>query len=77
MHLDEDYKVDDTLQNVYVMMGAFEDGDEIVPVKLAVKEFSDKQNTLYVTLTANGIKNSRGLEARAPPGRRRPKLSLC
>ena len=39
-------------------MGAFNDGKEVIPVKLEVKEFSDKENTLYVTVTANGIKKA-------------------
>ena len=53
---DEGYKADKTLKNVYVLLSAFEDGERIVPVKLEVKEFSDKKNTLYVTITLDGIK---------------------
>ena len=52
------YKTDVTLKNVYVLMSAFEDGDLIVPVKLEVKEFKDKQNTLYVAISLEGIKKT-------------------
>ncbi|MBE6547932.1 MAG: hypothetical protein E7667_03515 [Ruminococcaceae bacterium] len=52
------YKPDPTLKNVYVLMSAFEDGDNVVPVKLEVKEFSDKKNSLYVAITLEGIKKA-------------------
>ena len=52
------YKPDPSLKNVYVLMSAFEDGDNIIPVKLEVKEFSDKQNTLYVAVTMEEIKKA-------------------
>ena len=32
---------------MYVLVSAFEDGEYIVPVKLEVKEFRDKNNALY------------------------------
>lgn len=58
VHLRDDYKQDATLKNVYVLMSAYEDGDNIVPVKLEVKEFRDKQNTLYVAVALDGIKKT-------------------
>ena len=53
---DEGYKSDLTLDNVYVLVSAFEDGDRVVPVKLEVKEFYDKENTLYVAISLESIK---------------------
>lgn len=50
------YKMDPTLTDVVVMASVFEDGERIIPVKLEVKEFSDKQNKLYVAITLQGIK---------------------
>ena len=54
----EGYKPDVTLNNVYVLLSAFEDGEMIVPVKLEVKEFKDKQNTLYVAISLEAIKKT-------------------
>ena len=53
------YKPDMTLKNVYVLMSAFEDGDNIVPVKLEIKELADKNNTLYVAIALESIKKTR------------------
>ncbi len=53
------YKVDPTLQNVYVLVSAFQDGRYITPVKLEVKEFSDKQNALYVAIALESIEKDR------------------
>ena len=53
---EQGYKPDSTLKNVYVLVSAFEDGGEIVPVKMEVKEFADKQNTLYVAIALKSIK---------------------
>ena len=50
------YKKDDTLNNVYVLVSAFKDGENIVPAKLEVKEFLDKQNTLHVAIALESIK---------------------
>ena len=58
VHKRSDYKPDPTLKNMYVLMSAFEDGDSIIPVKLEIKEFYDKQNTLYVAITTNVIKKA-------------------
>ena len=52
----EGYKKDNTLKQVYVLASAFKDGDNIVPVKLEVKEFNDKKNTLYVAIALESIK---------------------
>lgn len=53
---DEGYKSDLTLDNVYVLVSAFEDGNRVVPVKLEVKEFYDKENSLYVAISLESIK---------------------
>ena len=53
---EQGYKPDMTLKEVYVLASAFEDGGEIVPVKLEVKEFTDKQNTLYIAIALESIK---------------------
>ena len=55
---DEGYKPDMTLKNVYVLISAFGDGEAIVPVKLEVKEFKDKQNTLYIAVSLEAIKKT-------------------
>ena len=55
---DEGYKTSKDLQNVYVLAGAFEDGDRIVPVKLEVKEIEGVPNTLHVAIALNSIKKS-------------------
>lgn len=60
----EGYKVDPTLKNTYVLVSVFEDGSDIYPVKLEVKEFSDKDNSLYVAIALEGIKKEEVLEAR-------------
>ena len=52
------YKFDATLNNVYVLISAFEDGEWIIPIKLEVKEFRDKQNTLYVAISLEAIKKT-------------------
>ena len=57
-HVRDNYKPDPTLKNVYVLMSAFEDGENIVPVKLEVKEFRDKKNTLYVAVSLDVIKKT-------------------
>ena len=38
------------------MASAFNDNDNVVPVKLEIKEFYDKPNTLYVAIALNKIK---------------------
>ena len=50
------YKPDATLKNMYVLVSAFEDGNNIVPVKLEIKEFTDKPNSLYVAVALENIK---------------------
>ncbi len=39
----------------FILIGAYEDEDGIVPVKLLVKQFTDKPNKLYVAITVNKI----------------------
>ena len=51
----EGYKKDNTLKNMYVLASAFVDGDYIVPVKLEIKEFSDKPSSLYVAIALERI----------------------
>lgn len=58
IHKRQDYKVDPTLENVYVLMSVYQDGDYFVPVKLEVKKFNDKQNTLYVAISLEKIKRT-------------------
>ena len=48
IHNKEHHKPDPTLENVFVLMSAYQDSNFIVPVKLEVKRFKDKQNTLYM-----------------------------
>ena len=50
------YKPDPTLNAVYVLIGAFNDGKYIVPVKLEIKEFNDKENVLYVAVALEKVK---------------------
>ena len=50
------YKPDPTLNAVYVLIGAFNDGKYIVPVKLKIKEFNDKENVLYVAVALEKVK---------------------
>lgn len=52
------YKYDPTLENMYVLVSAYQDGEHIIPVKLEVKEFNDKQNTLYVAISLEKIKKT-------------------
>ena len=64
IHNRSEYKPDPTLDNVFVLMSAYQDGDYLVPVKLEIKQFKDKKNTLYVAISLNKIKmtelNARG-----------------
>ena len=39
-------------------MSAYQDGDDVVPVKLEIKKFKDKQNTLYVAVALEKIKKT-------------------
>ena len=58
VHNRTDYKPDPTLDRVFVLIGAYQDGDFIVPAKLEVKQFKDKQNTLYVAISLDKIKKT-------------------
>ena len=55
---DEGYKPDPNLKEMYVLVSAFEDGDNIVPVKLEIKEFSNRENKLYVAVALESIKKN-------------------
>lgn len=47
---------DSNLENVYVLLSAFKDGDYVIPVELQVKEFKDgTKNKLYLTVTLQKI----------------------
>ena len=67
VHNKKDYKFDNTLKNVYVLISLFEDSGNIVPVKLEVKEFEDKTNKLYVAVALNEIKKAEVLVNRVDP----------
>jgi hypothetical protein len=53
------YKKDRTLKNFYVLCSVFENGTDVIPVKLEIKEFTDKPNRLYVAVALEGIKKDR------------------
>ena len=57
----EGYKPDPTLESVYVLVSAFENGENIVPVKLEIKEFNDKKNTLHVAIALESIEKDKVL----------------
>ena len=42
---------DTALQNMYVLASAFKDGDRIIPVQLEIKNYNDRANKLYLTVT--------------------------
>ena len=48
------WREDLSLKRVYVLLSAYEDGG-IVPVQLEVKEYTDKNNKLYMAVTLNKI----------------------
>lgn len=50
------YKKNEHLMAMYVLAGAFSDGDRIIPVKLEVKEFDTNPNSLYVAIALESIK---------------------
>lgn len=54
----EGYKPDPSLIAVHVLVGAFSDGEYIVPVKLEIKELICSQNSLQVAISLNKIKKS-------------------
>ena len=58
IHNRTDYKPDPTLDNVFVLISAYQDGEFIIPVKLEVKKFKDKQNTLYIAISLEKIKKT-------------------
>ena len=56
VHNKSEHKFDPTLDGMFVLMSAYQDGEFVVPVKLEVKKFKDKQNTLYVAISLEKIK---------------------
>ena len=58
VHVKEKHKPDPTLRRVFVLVSAYCDGEYTIPVKLEIKEFKDKQNTLYVTIALGKIKTT-------------------
>ncbi len=65
---DVGYKYDKTLKQVYVLVSAFNDSENIVPVKLEIKEFADKENSLYVAVALEDIKREGVLKLRGTNG---------
>ncbi len=63
-----EYKTDKTLKQVYVLVSAFNDSENIVPVKLEIKEFVDKPNSLYVAVALENIKREGVSELRGANG---------
>lgn len=55
---------DQQLERVYVLLSAFRDGDDIVPVQFEVKEFRDKDNKLYVAVS---LKKTEAADLHAVP----------
>ena len=62
VHNNVNHKFDPTLENVFVLMSAYQDGSDLVPIKLEVKKFKDKQNTLYVAVSLEKIKMTEVLD---------------
>ena len=56
---DVGYKADKGLNNMYVLVSSFVDGKYVIPVRLEIKEFSDKGNVLYVAVSLGKIKKSK------------------
>lgn len=54
----EGYKTDKSLEEMYILISAFEDGEYIVPVKLEIKEFNNKENKLYIAIALESIKKN-------------------
>ncbi len=55
VHKRSNYKVDSTLEKMYILISAFETERKIVPVKLEIKEFNNKDNSLYVAIALDEI----------------------
>lgn len=51
------------------MCSVFENGTDVIPVKLEVKEFIDKPNRLYVAVALEGIKKDRVVSMGVPSNR--------
>lgn len=49
------------LKKIYVLISAFKDNEEIIPVKLEIKELQGIDNVLYVTITLQKINETEAL----------------
>ena len=49
-------KENPNLLNTYVLISAFQDGEDTIPVKLVVKELDNDPNKIHLTVSANKIK---------------------
>ena len=56
VHKRPNYKFDPTLENMFVLISAYQHDGFIVPIKLEIKQFKDKPNALYVAISLNKIK---------------------
>ncbi|MBR1860340.1 MAG: hypothetical protein IJ796_00555 [Lachnospiraceae bacterium] len=54
---------DPDLENMYVLISGFESGEYIIPVKLEIKEYSVKENGLYVAITYPEIEKASVIHA--------------
>lgn len=48
-------RADRNLENVYVLFGAFRDGDNVIPVQMEIKKTSDYGSRLYMTVAMTKI----------------------
>lgn len=58
VHKRPNYKFDPTLENMFVLISAYQHDGFIVPIKLEIKQFKDKPNALYVAISLNKIKTT-------------------
>ncbi|MBQ8566487.1 MAG: hypothetical protein IJ445_02740 [Clostridia bacterium] len=58
IHNNPKHKPDPTLENMFVLVSAYQDENYIVPIKLEVKKFKDKKNNLYVIISSGKIKTT-------------------
>ena len=56
VHKRPTYKFDPTLENMFVLISAYQYDGFVVPIKLEIKQFNDKPNALYVAISLNKIK---------------------
>ena len=63
---DEGHNEAPNFLNAYVLVSAFRDGEEILPVKLLVKEYDRMENILYVAITLQKINEAKHYGQRTP-----------